>query len=66
MFVVIHETNLKATDNMNIKNYNTKRKERTNANRASGGITLIKKNIPHTEIPLNSNYEVTYHIASTK
>jgi len=58
--ICVHETNLKNNQTANLKNYSGYLKNRTFANRASGGVaTFISNTLESEDIPIVSDLEVT-------
>lgn len=57
--LLIQETNLRTTDTVKIKGYNCYRKDYTEGGRACDGVlTLIRSNLPQSEIRVVSNLQV--------
>lgn len=55
--MLINESKLIPTDKIQIKGFQTYRKDRQNKNRGGGILILIRNNIPHEEITINTTLE---------
>nr|CAH7714188.1 unnamed protein product [Callosobruchus chinensis] len=56
--ICIQETHLRHSEQFNLREYNTFRKEAHSETRAHGGIAVyVKDNIPATEIPINTHLQ---------
>ena len=54
----LHETHLKDSDNISIRNYTAFHTFSANNKRAAGGVSIfINNNAPHSHIPLNTNIQ---------